>query len=127
MAANVALCTTGLTTLTGRLIGNTAPIANYVGAGTGGAARTATTTDTDLTTLYGSRVLGTASVVTTTKTNDTFRLVGNITATSSVTINEVGSFNAVTSGNMFISSTIANIDVIAGDTIQFVFNTKFNN
>jgi hypothetical protein len=65
----------------------------------------------------GDRVTGTSSRVTTTTTNDTYRVVGTRTSSSTQEIKEVGLFN--TAGTMFIRGTFTGINVDDGDSIQF--------
>lgn len=94
----------------------TAP--TYVDWGTGTNAASAT--DTALQTAGGeSRTNGTKSKVTTTVTNDTYQLVGTITATGSKTITEAGIFDASSSGNMYLRGVFTGIVLASGDAIQF--------
>ncbi|HDA7266913.1 TPA: hypothetical protein O5U21_001914 [Staphylococcus aureus] len=91
------------------------------GTGTGAAASANVVTTTSTT---EARVLGTSSQVTTTQTNDTYQVVGTITAAGARSITEVGVFDAAgtgsppTGGNMDIYGdfgviTLANLDSIA--------------
>jgi hypothetical protein len=50
--------------------------------------------------------VGTESIVTTTVTGDTYQVVGTITAGSARVIDEVGLFDALTTGNMFVEGTL---------------------
>lgn len=99
----------------------------YFATGTGAtaAARTAAATDTALSTEYLTRSAGTSSVVTTFTTNDTYQVVGSVTANSSVTIDEYGLFNASTAGTMFVSATVTPISVISGDIVQYTTKLVF--
>lgn len=72
-----------------------------------------------------ARTSGTSSVVTTTTTNDTYRVVGTITATATRKIKEVGLFDASTGGNLFVRGTFDEINLEAGDSIQFTINVQF--
>ena len=122
MAVATVLTTLGKGVLANRIKGVGAePV--FVGYGTGGGSRTAAVGDTALTTQYLSRVTGTSSVTTTTTTDDTYQVVGAVTANSTVTINEYGIFNASTAGTMVVSATVTPIDVISGDIVQYT--TKF--
>lgn len=100
---------------------------NYIGIGTGatGAARTAVAADTALSTAVESRVAGTSSNVTTTVTNDTYQTVGTITATASRAVDEAGTFDASTAGNMDISATFAVVNLASGDSLQITFKKVF--
>jgi hypothetical protein len=101
---------------------------NYIGIGVGatGAARTAVAADTALTTAVESRVAGTSSTVTTTQTNDTYQTVGTITATASRAVDEAGTFDASTAGNMDISATFAVVNLASGDSLQLTVKKQFS-
>jgi hypothetical protein len=100
---------------------------NYVGIGTGatGAARTAVVADTALSTAAESRVAGTSSNVTTTVTNDTYQTVGTVTATAARAVDEAGTFDAVSAGNMDISATFAVVNLAIGDSLQLTMKKVF--
>ena len=94
----------------------------FVAAGVGatGAARTAAAADTALSSeLAEGRTSGTESVVTTSVTNDTYQVVGTITATGTRAVDEAGLFDASSAGNMFLSATFAVVNLSSGDSIQF--------
>ena len=94
----------------------TAP--TYVDWGTGTNAAAAA--DTALQTAGGeSRTNGTKSKTTTTVTNDTYQVVGTITATAGKTITEAGLFDAATVGNMYVRGVFTGIVLSTGDGIQF--------
>lgn len=104
----------------------------YLQWGTGsGAAASANVVTTTSTT--EARTLATTTQQTTTVTNDTMRNVGTITELSAgpVAITECGVFDAAgsgsppTGGNMDLYGDFSAINVSAGDSIQFTFNTKF--
>lgn len=99
----------------------------YVAIGTGAtaAARTAAAADTALSTQVETRTAGTSSEVTTTVTNDTYQVVGAITATASRAVDEAGTFDASSAGNMDLSATFAVINLNAGDTLQVTFKKQF--
>ncbi|WP_439947179.1 hypothetical protein [Streptomyces sp. BBFR109] len=89
MATTVAFTSKGREIVAGRLIGTTPSQAEpkYLGWGTG--AGTAASSDVaPFTEAAESRVTGTSSQVTTTSTNDTYQVVGTLTAGSSETITE---------------------------------------
>jgi len=100
---------------------------NYIGIGTGatGAARTAVVGDTALSTAVESRVAGTSSNVTTTTTNDTYQTVGTITATAPRAVDEAGTFDASTAGQMDISATFAVVNLAIGDSLQLTMKKVF--
>lgn len=96
--------------------------AKYIGWGTG--AGTAAATDTTLFTESAeSRVVGTQTQQTTTTTNDTYRLVGTLTASAPRSITNVGVFDASTSGNLFGKANFTAFDLSTNDAIQFTINT----
>lgn len=98
----------------------------YVGMGTGGGARTAAVTDTALTTpVETPRTAGAESVVTTTVASDTYQVVATITATAARVVNEAGTFDAASAGNMGVSATFLDINLATGDSIQFTIKSVF--
>jgi hypothetical protein len=99
----------------------------YIGMGVGatGAARTAVVADTALSTEVESRTTGTGSTVTTTQTNDTFQETGTVTASATRAVDEVGLFDASSTGNMFLSATHAVINLANGDSIAYTLKTQF--
>jgi hypothetical protein len=111
--------------ITNRLKGSgTEP--NFVAMGTGGTAEAAT--QTALVTEVDSspsRPAGTSTRVTTTTANDTYQVVGTITATTARAITEAGLFDAVTAGNMFMRALFSVINLATGDSIQFTMKVQF--
>lgn len=107
-------------------LGGTVP--KYVAMGTGatGAARTAAATDTALSTEVGTRASGTVSRVTGSVANDTYQVVGTITASASESVDEGGLFDASSAGNMFMSATFNVISLASGDSIQFTWQLKYS-
>lgn len=118
------LVNTGKAIVTNYLNGGAATQPKYVAWGTG--AGTTAATDTTLFTETGSRVTGTTSQVTTSTTNDTYQVVGTITAGSSVTITNAGLFDATTVGNLFVKGDFTGIPLSSGDSIQFTFKCQFS-
>lgn len=102
----------------------TSPKFCAMGTGATGAARTAVNADTALSTEVETRTSGTESVTTTTVTNDTYQVVGTITATSGRSVDEAGLFDAVSTGNMFTSATLNVITLVSGDSIQWTWQVK---
>lgn len=72
-----------------------------------------------------ARIAGTSSIVTTTTANDTYRVVGTLTAESNAAITEAGLFDALTGGNMYIRGTFGVINLEAGDSIQFTIDGQY--
>ena len=117
------LVNTGKAVVTNRIIGSgTQP--NYVAWGTG--AGTTAATDTTLFSETGSRVAGTSSQQTTSTTDDTYQVVGTLTAGSSLTITNAGLFDASSSGNLFVKGDFTGVALTSGDSIQFTFKTQFS-
>lgn len=71
------------------------------------------------------RVAGTSSIVTTTTTDDTYRVAGTLTAESSATITEVGLFDDLTGGSLYMRGTFAVINLEEGDSIQFTIDGQY--
>lgn len=99
----------------------------YVGIGVGatGAARTAVVGDVALSTAVESRVAGTSSNVTVTTANDTYQVVGTVTATASRAVDEAGTFDASVAGQMDISATFPVVNLLSGDSLQLTFKKTF--
>jgi hypothetical protein len=117
------LVNTGRAIITNRLnSGGTIP--QYVGWGTG--AGTTGATDTTLFTEVLPRTSGTVTQVTTSTTNDTFQVVGTLTAASGATFTNAGLFDASTSGNLFVKGDFTGIALNTGDSIQFTFKVQFS-
>ena len=115
MPASTAVVNAGRAILTNRIIGSgTEP--KYVAIGTGTTA--VALTDTTLGGEVETRATGTSSRTTTSTTNDTYQVVGTVTATASRTIGEVGIFDASSSGNLFVRGVLAStVSLASGDTL----------
>lgn len=96
----------------------------YVAIGTG--AGTAAITDTTLFTEAESRVAGTSTQQTTTVTNDTYQVVGTITATATRAVTNAGLFDASTAGNLFMKGDFSTINLSTGDSIQITAKVVFS-
>jgi hypothetical protein len=118
------LVNTGKAIVTNYLAGGAATQPKYVAWGTG--AGTTALTDTTLFTEVGTRTSGTTTQQTTTTTNDTYQVIGTITAGSSLTITNAGLFDAVTVGNLFVKGDFTGVALTSGDSIQFTFKTQFS-
>jgi hypothetical protein len=118
------LVNTGKAIVTNYLAGGAATQPKYVAWGTG--AGTTAATDTTLFSETGSRTTGTATQQTTSTTNDTYQVIGTLTASGTVTITNAGLFDANTSGNLFVKGDFTGIGLTSGDSIQFTFKTQFS-
>lgn len=126
--AATVLTTSGMRTSADRQ--QTTPARNplkFIGIGTGAttAARTAAAADTALSTEVETRATGTETIVTTTNTSDTYQVQGTITATGSRAVDEAGTFDASTTGNIGVSATFAVINLSTGDSLQLTVKTKY--
>lgn len=129
--ANV-LTNAGRALITSRLNSGGA-IPQYLGWGTG--AGTAGVTDTTLFTetqanlsgTTGTRVTGTVTQQTTSVTNDTYQVVGTITATAGGTVTNAGIFDNSTigSGNLFVKGDFTGVVLANGDSITFTVKLQF--
>jgi hypothetical protein len=97
-----------------------------IGTGATGAARTAVVADTALTTEVETRATGTESIVTTAVTNDTYQVVGTVTATATRAVDEAGTFDAASAGNIGISATMNVINLVSGDSLQLTIKTQLS-
>mgnify|MGYP001584899192 CR=1 FL=1 len=70
--------------------------------------------------------LGTSSQVTTTTTNDTYRVTGTRTATASGTITNAGLFDAASGGTLFMKGDFTGIALANGDAIAFTMNVQYS-
>jgi hypothetical protein len=119
----VVFTNAGKAIITNRIIaGGTEP--KFVAMGTDATAAAAT--DTALGTEVETRATGTSSRVTTTVTNDTYQVIGTITATATRAITESGLFDASSTGNMLTSADFSTINLASGDSIQFTWQLKFS-
>lgn len=117
------LTDSGKAIITNRLKGaGTEPL--HIGMGTG--AGTAAVTDTTLFTEVETRTAGTSTQQTTTKTSDTYQVVGTIAATGSRAVTNAGLFDASLGGNLFMKGDFAVINLASGDSIQFTAKVVFS-
>ncbi len=96
----------------------------YVAIGTG--AGTAAAADTTLFTEVESRVLGTSTQQTTTVTNDTYQVVGTITATAARAVTNAGLFDASSGGNLYMKGDFATVNLAIGDSIQLTEKVAYS-
>lgn len=119
-----------------RLYGTSLAAFSSIGMGTGVTAFAATQTalvtgvKADGTGDAGVHVLATASVtassITGTQTNDTAQWTGTaaITITATIAITESGVFNADTNGTMLCRQVFTAVNVVSGDTVNFIWQVK---
>jgi hypothetical protein len=98
------------------------PIPSYVAHGTG--TGTSAVTDTALFTEADTRANGTVSIVTTTVTNDTFQVIGTMTAGAAETIRNAGLFDASTAGNLYVHGDFTGVTLNAGDQIVYTIKIQ---
>lgn len=96
---------------------------NFVAIGTG--AGTAAAADTTLFTEVETRATGTSTQQTTTVTNDTYQVVGTITATAARAVTNAGLFDASTAGNLFMKGDFATVNLAINDSIQLTCKVAF--
>lgn len=106
------------------------------GNGATAAARTAAVGDTALSVeqdlVASNRITGTESTQTTTLANDTYQVLGTVTAQAArntsganAPIDEAGLFTLVTAGGtMFTSATFAVINLALGDSIAYTWKVQ---
>ena len=129
----VTLTVSGRGVITSRITGSGAE-PKEIGWGTASASHAATTSAlnnevaVDLATTSGTRTTGTGSRVTSSTTNDTYRVTGTRTATGSSQVREAGLFdqNAIAAGNLFVAADFGAINLSSGDSIAFTFDTRFS-
>ena len=96
----------------------------YVAWGTG--AGTAAVGDTTLFTESAeSRTSGTSTQQTTTTTNDTYQVVGTVTATAARAVTNAGLFDAATVGNLYVKGDFTGVVLSTNDSIQFTIKCAY--
>lgn len=96
-----------------------------VGTSTTAVAINQTTLVAETVTNGLERAAGTVSRVTTTGTNDTLQITKTWTATGSVTVEEVGVFNASSAGTMLSRALTTTKAVASGETLTGTYQLKF--
>ena len=115
---------TGLANISAALVAY-GSVPKYGGWGTGSAAAvTATALAVEVSDT--ARFTGTPTDETTTTTNDTFQVVGTLTATTARAITEAGLFDAATVGNLCVYGDFAVINLATGDSIAFTVKVVFD-
>lgn len=99
----------------------------YLAVGTSSTAFAASQTalQAEITDTGLARAAATVSRVTTTETNDTLQLTYTWTATGTKAIEEIGIFNASSSGTMLGRALTTTKSVVNGETITATYQVKF--
>ena len=99
----------------------------YLAVGTSATAVAASQTalQSEITDTGLARAAATVSRVTTTVTNDTLQLVYTWTASGSKTVEEIGVFNASSSGTMLSRALTGTTSLVSGDQIQATYKVSF--
>lgn len=109
------------------LVGNTGAVTafTYLATGTSSTAFAASQTALvgEISTSGLSRASATVSRVTTTQTNDTLQLTKTFTLSGSATVEEIGAFNASSSGTMLGRALTGTVSLVSGD--EFIVTYKF--
>lgn len=116
-----------------RMVGSTPsqaePKALAVGTGATGASRTANVNNTQLSSEVEARANGgTTGTITTSVANDTYFSDQTISVTGSRAFDEAGLFDTATgnTGNMFVSMTFNQINLVAGDKLECNVQVQFS-
>ena len=116
------LTNAGKSITTNRIKGSgTEPL--HVAMGTG--AGTAVIADTTLFTEVETRTAGTSTQQTTTTTNDTYQVIGTVTATATRAVTNAGLFDASSAGNLYMKGDFATVNLSSGDSIQFTMRVAY--
>lgn len=126
---NNSIMNVGFAAIAG-LVGNTGAITafTYLALGTSNTAVSAgqTALGSEISTNGLQRVSATVSRVTTTQTNDTLQLTYTYTVTGTSAIEEIGAFNASSSGIMLGRALTGTVNVINGDSLSMTYKFKFS-
>jgi hypothetical protein len=117
--------TAGKGLISGRINGvgsPAAPTVMAIGIGTTSPAAGDTALESEITTNGGEKGSGTATLQTTTVTNDTCRLVKSWTFTGGFAITEMGILNSVPT--LLVRNTFSAYNVVSGDTFEITHNLK---
>lgn len=100
----------------------------YIALGTSNTAPAAgnTALAAEITDSGFERAAGTVSRTTTTVTNDTLNIAKTFTASGSKTIEEVGIFNASSSGTMLSRALTGTKAMFSGETLTITYTLKFS-
>lgn len=112
------------------LVGNTGAVSafTYLAVGTSSTAFSAGQTALigEISTSGLSRASATVSRVTTTQTNDTLQLAKTFTLSGSATVEEIGAFNAASSGVMLGRALTGTLALVNGDELTTTYKFKFS-
>lgn len=126
---NNSIMNVGFAAIAG-LVGNTGAVSafTYLALGTSNTAVSAgqTALGAEISTNGLQRVSATVSRVTTTQTNDTLQLTNTYTVTGTSAIEEIGAFNASSSGIMLGRALTGTVNVINGDSLSMTYKFKFS-
>lgn len=126
LASNL-ITNAGRALISGLINGSGTPAAaTYVAVGTGttAAAATDTTLQTETATSGLARAAGTASLVTTTVTNDTAQVTKTFSVTGSVAVTEAGLLNAASVGTLLARQVFSAVNVVNGDSLQITWKVQ---
>lgn len=124
MAQVVVLTDVGKKVTASQVAGITSAPPKYLAVGTG--IHTASAVDTSLTTEVESRVgVNSATLMTTSATDDTIQVEQTVTATGVHAITECGLFDAITGGNMYLSATFDTVTLQSGDSIKITSRVQY--
>ena len=125
MADVVKVVNGGLAIITNRMIAaGTEP--KWVDWGVGATGAAAVTNTALESAAAEARATGDSSRVTSTVANDTYQVVGTLTAEAVRAIKEAGLFDALADGNMFLRGTFDVINLNTDDSIVFTVKTAFS-
>lgn len=122
-----AVVTVGKGLITSRLGQSSDAVAAYIAVGTSNTAVSAAQTALigEISTNGLTRALGTFTRQTTTTTNDTFQLTKTFTLSGSSTVEEIGVFNASSSGTMLSRALTGTITLVNGDQLITTYKLSF--
>jgi hypothetical protein len=121
--------TVGKALVAGRINASGAPAAaTYIAVGTGATAANAadTTLQTEITDSGLARVNGTASLVTTTTTNDTAQVTTTFSVSGTKAVTESGVLNASSSGTLLCRQVFSAINVVSGDSLAVTWKVAIS-
>lgn len=128
ITVNNGITNAGFAAMAG-LVGNSGAVTafTYLAVGTSSTAFSASQTALigEISTNGLSRVAATVSRVTTTQTNDTLQLTTTFSVSGSSTVEEVGAFNASSSGTMLGRALSGTTAVVNGDQLVITYKFKF--
>lgn len=97
-----------------------------VGTSTTAVAPSQTALQAEITDTGLARASGTVSRVTTTVTNDTYQITYTWTASGTKAVEEIGVFNASSSGTMLSRALTSTRTVLNGETLTATYKLKFS-